>query len=50
MGPWSFVSPRFEKQLGVKVRCPHGALVFKMNFEVILDGKILLCLLVKPSA
>ncbi|OXB57899.1 hypothetical protein ASZ78_006244 [Callipepla squamata] len=22
MGPWSFVSPRFEKQLGVKVRCP----------------------------
>lgn len=41
MGPWSFVSPRFEKQLGVKVRYPHGVLVFKMKFEVLLECKIL---------
>jgi len=40
MGPWSFVSPRFEKQLGVKVRWPHDALGYKMEFEAI-DCRIL---------
>lgn len=39
MGPWSFVSPRFEKQLGLKVRCSQGILVFEISLKFSLNAK-----------
>lgn len=39
MGPWSFVSPRFEKQVGIKVRCPDGVWVFKWSLKFSLNAK-----------